>query len=163
MSSDQRRTGRHVRLKFGTVIMAAFSALACMLPPAAFGANPIEEMAKQNHTVGGGMDPHGDSWLSMQHSLEQFLHPEFVLRLFLSLSLAVACAWVVAWHPRRSTRLDSLSDLEERKTLVILGVVGAIVAGAGRAKRSRLSSSGLARCCASAPRSTIRSSPAKPS
>jgi hypothetical protein len=128
MSSDQRRTGRHIRLKFGTVIMAAFSALACMLPPAAFGANPIEEMAKQNHTVGGGMDPHGDSWLSMQHSLEQFLHPEFVLRLFLSLSLAVACAWVVAWHPRRSTRLDSLSDLEERKTLIILGVVGAIVA-----------------------------------
>ena len=25
-----------------------------------------------------------------------------MLRLFLSLSLAVACAWVIAWHPRRS-------------------------------------------------------------
>jgi hypothetical protein len=125
MSSHQRRTGRHIAL---TLSVAAFSALACMLPPAAFGANPVEEMAKQKPTIGGGVDPHGDSWLSMQHSLEQFMHPEFILRLFLSLSLAVACAWVVAWHPRRSSRLDSLSDLEERKTLVVLGMVGAIVA-----------------------------------
>jgi hypothetical protein len=128
MSSHQRRTGRQIGLTFGTFIMATFSALACMLPPAAFGANPIEEMAKQKTSIGGGIDPHGDSWVSMQHSLEQFMHPEFVLRLFLSLSLAVACAWVVAWHPRRSSRLDSLSDLEERKTLVVLGMVGAIVA-----------------------------------
>ena len=89
---------------------------------------PSEEMAKQKSPLGGGIDPAGDSWLSMQHSLEQFLHPEFILRLFLSFMLAVACAWVVAWHPRRSSRLDSLSDLEERKTLVILGMVGAIVA-----------------------------------
>ena len=40
----------------------------------------------------------------------------------------MACAWLVAWHPRRSSRLDTLSDLEERKTLVLLGMVGAIVA-----------------------------------
>ncbi|MFZ0623884.1 MAG: hypothetical protein WAM76_18040, partial [Pseudolabrys sp.] len=72
-------------------------------------------MAKQK--IGGGLDPQGDSWLSMQHSIEQFMHPEFILRLFLSLSLAVACAWIVAWHPR-SSRLASLSDLEERKTLI---------------------------------------------
>lgn len=126
MPLHQRRTGRHIGLTFGTFISAAFSVLACMLPPPAFGANPIEEMAKQK--IGGGLDPHIDSWLSIQHSLEQFLHPEFMLRLFLSLSLAVACAWIVAWHPRRSSRLDSLSDLEERKTLVVLGMVGAIVA-----------------------------------
>src|SRR5262249_58399161 len=44
-----------------------------------------------------------------------------------SLALAVAYAWVVAWHPR-STRIDSLSNLEERKTLVLLGMVGAVVA-----------------------------------
>jgi hypothetical protein len=35
---------------------------------------------------------------------------------------------LVAWHPRRSSRLDSLTDLEERKTLILLGMVGAIVA-----------------------------------
>jgi hypothetical protein len=61
--------------------------------------------------IDGGIDPHGDSWRSMAHSLEQFLHPEFMLRLFLSLSLAIACSWIVAWHPR-STRLASLSDLD---------------------------------------------------
>jgi hypothetical protein len=78
--------------------------------------------------ITGGMDPHGDSLLSIQNSLTQFAHPEFMLRLFLSLSLAVACAWLVAWHPRRTTRVDPLSDFEERKTLIILGVVGAVVA-----------------------------------
>jgi hypothetical protein len=122
MSSHARR---HFGRLLGTITTAAFSGLACMLPLAAFAANPLEEMKQK---IGGGIDPHIDSWLSMQHSVEQFFHPEYMLRLFLSLSLAVACAWVVAWHPRRSSRLDSLSDLEERKTLVILGVVGAIVA-----------------------------------
>src|SRR5436190_5709230 len=128
MLSHLSRTGRHVGRAFGIIITFAITELACVLPPAAFGANPAEEMAKEKIAIGGGIDPQGDSWLSMQHSLEQFLHPEFILRLFLSLMLAVACAWVVAWHPRRSSRLDSLSDLEERKTLVLLGMVGAIVA-----------------------------------
>jgi hypothetical protein len=128
MSSQLSRTGRHVGRALGIIITFAITELACVLPPAAFGANPAEEMAKEKIAIGGGIDSQGDSWLSMQHSLEQFLHPEFILRLFLGLMLAVACAWVVAWHPRRSSRLDSLSDLEERKTLVLLGMVGAIVA-----------------------------------
>ena len=102
-------------------------ALAWMLPLGAFAANPAEEMAKGKSLIEGGIDPHGDSWRSMAHSLEQFLHPEFMLRLFLSLGLAIVCAWIVAWHPR-STRLASLSDLEERKTLILLGMVGAVVA-----------------------------------
>ncbi len=97
------------------------------LSSAAFGANPAEEMAKMGTTT-GGTDPHGDSWLSIQHSIQQFAHPEFILRLFLSLSLSVACAWAIAWHPRRSSLMDPLSDLEERKTLILLGVVGAVVA-----------------------------------
>jgi hypothetical protein len=84
-------------------------------------------MAKQG-TVMGGTDPHGDSWQSIQHSVMQFAHPEFMLRLFLSLSLAVGCAWIIAWHPRRSSLLDPLTDLEERKSLIILGMVGAIIA-----------------------------------
>jgi hypothetical protein len=88
----------------------------------------ILSKAMTRGAVMGGTDPHGDSLLSIQNSLTQFAHPEFVLRLFLSLSLAVACAWGVAWHPRRATRVDPLSDFEERKTLIILGVVGAVVA-----------------------------------
>jgi hypothetical protein len=129
MSSHPCRTRRHSGRAFGTIFtIAIIIVLACALPPLAFGANPIEEATKQGITVGGGIDPQGESWVSMRHSLEQFLHPEFMLRLFLSLMLAVGCAWVVAWDPRRSSRLDSPSDFEERKTLVLLGMVGAIVA-----------------------------------
>lgn len=122
--------------------LARFSVLVAlggaMLLPLAVSANPAEEMFKLEETTNGAaqhesagsvrQDPKGDSWASMQHSVEQFSHPEFLLRLFLSFTLAVGCAWLVAWHPRRSSRLDSLSDLEERKTLVLLGMVGAIVA-----------------------------------
>src|SRR5436853_6595078 len=93
------------------------------LSPAAFGANPAEEMAKLGTT-----DPKGDSWQAIQNSIEQFAHPEFMLRLFLSLGLAVACAYAIAWHPRRSSLANPLADLEERKTLILLGMVGAIVA-----------------------------------
>ena len=129
MSSHPLRTGRHMGRAFGIITTVTIIALACVLSPAVFGANPVEEMAKHGAvTTTGGLDPHGDSWLSVQHSFEQFLHPEFVLRLFLSLSLAVGCAWIVAWHPRRSSRVDALSDFEERKTLVLLGMVGAVVA-----------------------------------
>ena len=96
------------------------------------------------------------SWLSMQRSLEQFLHPEFMLRLFLNLLLAVVCAWVIAWHPR-SSRLASLSDLEGRKTLLILGMVGAIVAElSGTSQTLAFVILELGRSCASEPSSTIR-------
>jgi len=93
---------------------------------AAFGANPAEEMAKSGAT--GGIDPKGNSWYSIEKSVEQFAHPTFILRLFLSLSLAVGCAFAIAWHPRRASVRDPLADFEERKALILLGVVGAVVA-----------------------------------
>ncbi len=83
-------------------------------------------MAKLGNS--GGIDPKGNSWVSIQQSLQQFGHPEFILRLFLSLGLAVGCAWVIAWHPRRASLKDPLADLEERKALILLGVVGAVIA-----------------------------------
>jgi hypothetical protein len=101
--------------------------IACVLSPAALGANPAEELAKMGAT-NSGMDPKGNSWVSIQQSVEQFGHPEFILRLFLSLSLAVGCAYAIAWHPRRASLADPLADLEERKALILLGVVGAVVA-----------------------------------
>ena len=110
-----------------TIAALVILVVVCVLPQIAFGANPAEELPKHENGIGGGVDPKGDSWLSIQHSLEQFRHPEFMLRLLLSLALAVVCAWVVAWHPR-SARVESLSNLEERKTLVLLGMVGAVVA-----------------------------------
>jgi hypothetical protein len=107
----------------GVVVVIAFLSVLCS---AAFGANPAEEMAKAGST--GGIDPKGNSWVSIQHSVEQFGHPEFILRIFLSLSLAVGCAYAIAWHPRRASLADPLADLEERKALILLGVVGAVVA-----------------------------------
>jgi hypothetical protein len=105
------------------MVAVAFIALILGLSSAAFAANPVSEMAKMGTT-----DPKGDSWQAIQNSLQEFAHPDFILRLFLSLSLAVACAWAIAWHPRRSSLMDPLGDLEERKTLILLGMVGAIVA-----------------------------------
>src|SRR6478672_8341419 len=120
--SSNRHPGRALR----AIAIVAVIAFVCVLSSAAFGANPAEEMAKAGAT--GGIDPKGNSWMSIQQSIDQFAHPEFILRLFLSLSLAVACAWLIAWHPRRASLQDPLSDLEEQKTLIILGMVGAIVA-----------------------------------
>ena len=108
------------------IATVAVIALVSVLSSAAFGANPAEEMAKAG--VGGGIDPKGNSWLSIEKSLEQFAHPSFILRLFLSLTLAVGCAFAIAWHPRRTSLRDPLRDFEERKALILLGVVGAVVA-----------------------------------
>src|ERR1700734_4039837 len=127
MSSHPFRAAHHGGRAFGAIFTLAIVLLVCVVPLVAF-ANPIEDLTKQSIPIGGGIDPQGDSWLSIRNSLEQFLNPEFMLRLFLSLTLAVACAWVLAWDPRRSSSLDSPSDFEERKTLVLLGMVGAIVA-----------------------------------
>jgi hypothetical protein len=115
--------GRPLARTLNTIVVVALITLVIGLSSAAFGANPVEEMAKMGTT-----DPKGDSWQAIQNSLQQFAHPEFMLRLFLSLSLAVGCGWLIAWHPRRSSLLNPLADLEERKALILLGMVGAIVA-----------------------------------
>src|SRR3954447_4211127 len=117
-----RCLGRALRT-MGAVVVIAFVTL---VSSASFGANPADEMAKARAT--GGIDPKGNSWVSIEKSVEQFAHPSFILRLFLSLSLAVGCAFAIAWHPRRASIRNPLADFEERKALVLLGVVGAVVA-----------------------------------
>jgi hypothetical protein len=117
---------RHLGWARRPIAAVAVIALLSVLSSVAFAANPAEEMAKSGAT--GGIDPKGNSWVSIQQSIQQFGHPEFILRLFLSLSLAVGCAYAIAWHPRRASLADPLADLEERKALILLGVVGAIVA-----------------------------------
>jgi hypothetical protein len=117
---------RHLGWARRPIATVAAIALLSVLSSAAFAANPAEEMAKSGAT--GGIDPKGNSWVSIQQSIQQFGHPEFILRLFLSLSLAVGCAYAIAWHPRRASLADPLADLEERKALILLGVVGAVVA-----------------------------------
>jgi hypothetical protein len=117
---------RHIGRALRAIVAVAVIVLVSVLCSAAFGANPAEEMAKAGAT--GGIDPKGNSWESIQQSIEQFAHPSFIFRLFLSLTLAVGCAFAIAWHPRRASLRDPLSDFEERKALILLGVVGAVVA-----------------------------------
>ena len=127
MSTHLFRSNRHLRRALTIISVVAFIALVFGLSSAALAANPAEEMAKMGAT-NSGIDPKGNSWESIQNSVQQFAHPEFILRLFLSLSLAVGCAWAIAWHPRRSSLMNPLSDFEERKALILLGMVGAVVA-----------------------------------
>jgi hypothetical protein len=121
-----RSSNRHLGRALRAIAVVAIIVLVCVLSSAAFGANPAQEMAKAG--AAGGIDPKGNSWYSIEKSVEQFAHPTFILRLFLSLSLAVGCAFAIAWHPRRATLRDPLADFEERKALILLGVVGAVVA-----------------------------------
>jgi len=120
------RSKVHVRRALRAASIIAVTVFVGFSSFAAFGANPAEKMEKAS--AGGGVDPKGNSWLSIEKSIEQFAHPSFILRLFLSLSLAVGCAYAIAWHPRRASLRDPLRDFEERKALVLLGVVGAVVA-----------------------------------
>ena len=115
---------------FLTRALGATCALALILAAAPAGAkNPAEEMAKTGiGTTTGGIDPHGDSWVSIQNSFQQFENPAFVLRLFLSLTLAAACACTIAWRPRRLQQFAPQLDFEERKTLIVLGMVGSVIA-----------------------------------
>src|SRR6059058_1242255 len=126
MSAHRFRSGRRIRRALRTICGVAATSVLTVLSSAAFGANPAEEMAKAG--ASGGIDPKGNSWESIQRSVLQFAHPDFIFRLFLSLALAVGCAVAIAWHPRRASLRDPLSDFEERKALILLGVVGAVVA-----------------------------------
>src|SRR5438132_13709390 len=105
-------------MKRNLLVRSAVGALAVIavvsvLSSAALGANTAEEMAKVGTT-----DPKGNSWLSIKNSIEQFGHPEFILRLFVSLSLAVGCAWAIVWHPRRWSLAVTVADLTERNALI---------------------------------------------
>ena len=126
MPAHLLRSGPCFRRALPIIGAIAIIAVTAMLSSVAFAANPAAELAKAKST--GGIEPKGNSWVSIQESVEQFGHPDFILRLFLSLALAVGCAWVIAWHPRRASLHDPLADLEERKALILLGVVGAVIA-----------------------------------
>ncbi len=95
MSAHRFRSGRRIRRALRTICGVAAISVLTALSSVAFGANPAEEMAKAGTT--GGIDPKGNSWESIQRSVEQFGHPP-------------------------------LKDFEERKALILLGVVGAVVA-----------------------------------
>jgi hypothetical protein len=65
---------RHLKwVRCITGAVAAVMAFMSLLSSAALGANPAEEMAKMG---AGGIDLKGNSWVSIQQSIQQFAHPE---------------------------------------------------------------------------------------
>src|SRR5207237_2219981 len=86
---------RHLGPALRTVGVVVVIAFLSVLSSAALGANPAEEMAKVGTT-----DPKGNSWLSFQNSIEQFVYTELNLRLLISISLAVNYALANVQSPR---------------------------------------------------------------
>ena len=64
----------------------------------------------------------------LEHAVNQFTNWANWVELLLGVSLAVGLATLLAYHPRTSRRRDLVEASDERKTLVILGVIGAVVA-----------------------------------
>ncbi len=60
------------------------------------------------------------------HSFLEFTHGWFVLSLLCGLSLAVGCSWLLAMHPLRGSRSDPVGDLLDRRTLMLVGLIGAV-------------------------------------
>jgi len=90
-------------------------------------ASPLERLSKHESPTqaNAASSSHLDR---IQTSVQQFLHWQYLLRLFLGFVLAVAYAWFISWSPRRPVRADPASDIEESKTLIVLGMLGAVVA-----------------------------------
>lgn len=64
----------------------------------------------------------------LQQAVDQLWQPETWLEILIGLVLAIALAALLAFHPRSTRRRDALEANDERKTLVVLGMVGAVVA-----------------------------------
>ena len=111
--------------------MLALAAPWLVLATALAGKGEEASNALMAGGIGSPSPNNASAWETITHSIEQFGHVNFLLKLVLGLGLAVLCALMIAWHPRRSTRVDPLSDLEERKALILLGLVGAVIAELG--------------------------------
>ena len=116
----QPTSGKHFRLLASAVLtITLLGASYASAAPGEVPGTPMSALAPQTHAS------HMDA---IVQGFQQFSHWQLMLRLLLGFGLAVACGWFIAWHPRRSTRSNPLSDHEETKTLILLGMVGAVVA-----------------------------------
>jgi len=70
---------------------------------------------------------HPMGYHGVQTSFSHFTNGWFVLSLLMGLVVAALCAFAIAWHPRRSGKSDPVEDLEQRNTLIVLALVGAVV------------------------------------
>lgn len=65
----------------------------------------------------------------LSHAWSQFATWEHWIEILVGVALSVGLASLLAYHPRTAGRRDLAEAGEERKTLVILGVIGAVVSG----------------------------------
>jgi hypothetical protein len=79
---------------------------------------PLFEQQQREHPM---------NFQGVQSSISHFTNGWFVLSLLLGLVVAALCGFAIAWHPRRSGKGDPVEDLEQRNTLIVLALVGAVV------------------------------------
>jgi hypothetical protein len=94
------------------------------------GDSPLELFSKHESAAQEPQKPQkeGDHLQTIQNSFQQFFHWQYLLRLFLGFALAVAYSWFISWSPRRSVGADPAANIEDGKTLILLGMLGAVVA-----------------------------------
>src|SRR5436305_1895748 len=119
MRANLARYNRRLRRALPIIAGVAVIAFITVSSSVAFGANPAEEMTKAGAT--GGVDPKGNSCESIQRSVLQFGHPACILRLRLSVGLAVGCAVPIAWQARRASPPASLPQVPASKLLAVRG------------------------------------------
>ena len=90
-------------------------------------ASPLEEFYK-HAPASEANQTRPDHIQTIQNSFQQFFHWQYLLKLFLGFALAVLYASLLSWSPRRSVRADPAAGIEEGKTLIVLGMLGAVVA-----------------------------------
>ena len=119
-SGRAHSSGRGARL--------AAVAAALLLPFAGGVASALAaETGEAARLFGSSLKPTASERLG--HALDQFANWANWVELVVGIGLAVALSALLAYHPKPARRRDMVEVGEERKTLVILGVVGAVVSG----------------------------------
>jgi hypothetical protein len=111
----------------------ALAARAWALPSEEHGAKSLSSVVQKVEPPAGSGGGGSGSLNNLQKSFSHFASPWYALSLLSGLALAAGCASAMAWHPRRSVKSDPVEDLEQRKTLILMGIVGAIVSELVRA------------------------------
>ncbi len=112
---------------FAETSEALTNVVSYTVSPPESAASPLETFSKHESAARANLPP-PDHLETIQNSVQQFLHWQYLLRLFLGFALAVTYAWFISWSPRRPAGADPASAIEEGKTLIVLGMLGAVVA-----------------------------------
>lgn len=124
--NDRVSSGRRLlSLIGGRFASVALVAAVASLPFAAEAA--AAETGEAARLFGSSLKPTASERLG--HALDQFANWANWVELVVGIGLAVALSALLAYHPKPARRRDMVELGEERKTLVILGVVGAVVSG----------------------------------